>query len=294
MDWLGQQSCSFPFYHPSGVHAISYLLAQSALGSALTMFAELAEEPWDVQWWRQVFRFALRLKGMGSGVLHKDILLDNVRDAQANPAAGNWACQLILRAQSLGMPAPFDASGSVVIDAAQHRDQALQRVQRGWDDTHISLRSCPSVGAKLCTYHRRFSRPNPQVTESYFELPLSRRSLGQLFRFRSPGQSGQKRMARGSLARLPCSMGREWDLNRNLRAKLPRAMRFCPLCPGYHVGDERHLVFECPALQHIRQHYADIYSDAHSTMRLFMWHKDQKAMASCLLRLLSEYDSLLG
>ena len=70
-------------------------------------------------------------------------------------------------------------------------------------------------------------------------------------------------------------------------------MRFCPLCPGRHVGDERHLVFECPALQHIRQHYADIYSDAHSTMRLLMWHKDQKAVASCLLRLLSEYDSLL-
>ena len=65
--------------------------------------------------------------------------------------AGNWACQLILRAQSLGMPAPFDASGSVVIDAAQHRDQALQRVQRGWDDTQISPRSCPSAGAKLCT-----------------------------------------------------------------------------------------------------------------------------------------------
>ena len=65
-------------------------------------------------------------------------------------------------------------------------------------------------------------------------------------------------------------------------------------CPGHHVGDERHLVFECPALQHIPLQYTDIFSDAHSTMRLFMWHTDQKAMASCLLRLLSEYDSLLG
>ena len=107
-------------------------------------------------------------------------------------------------------------SGSVVIDAAQHRDHALQRVQRGWDDTHISPRSCPSAGAKLCTYHRWFSRPNPQVTEPYFELPLSRRSLGQLFRFRLSSHS------------LPIEQGR--------RAKLPRAMRFCPLCPGHHVG----------------------------------------------------------
>ena len=123
-------------------------------GSALPMFAELAEEPWDMQWWRQVVHFALRLKGVVSGALHRDILLDNVRDAQANPAAGNWACQLILRAQSLGMSAPFDASGCVVIDAAQHRDQALQLVQRDRNDTYISPRSCPSAGAKLCTYHR--------------------------------------------------------------------------------------------------------------------------------------------
>ena len=37
-------------------------------GSALPMFAESAEEPWDMQWWRQVVRFALRLKGMGVGL----------------------------------------------------------------------------------------------------------------------------------------------------------------------------------------------------------------------------------
>ena len=53
-------------------------------GSALnsSMFAELAKEPWDMQWWRQVARFALRLKGMGSGALHRDIFCDNVRDVR--------------------------------------------------------------------------------------------------------------------------------------------------------------------------------------------------------------------
>ena len=58
--------------------------------------------------------------------------------------------------------------------------------------------------------------------------------------------------------------------------------------------------FKCPALQllsllqQIRQHYAGRFSDVRPTMRLFIWHEDQEAMASCLLRLLSEYDSLLG
>ena len=225
-------------------------------GSALPVFAESAEEPWDVQWWRQVVRFALRLERMGIGSLHKDILRDNVRDAHGSPAAGKRACQLTLRAQTLGLSAPFDASGSVVIGAAHHRDQVSQHVQRVWDDAHISPRSCPSAGAKLCTYHCYLSCP---LADPYFELPLSRRSLCQLFRFRLSCHS------------LPIEQGR--------RAKMPRTMHFCPLCPGHHVGDERHLVLECPALQHIRQHYANLFSDAHSTMRLFMWHTDQKAMA---------------
>ena len=134
-------------------------------------------------------------------------------------------------------------------------------MQRSWDDTHISPRSYPSAGAKLCTYHRWFSRPSP-LAEPYFELPLSRRSLGQLFSLRLSCHS------------LPIEQGK--------RAKLLCAMRFCPLCPGHHVRDERHLVFECSALQHIWQNYANLFPDARYTMRIFMWRKDQKAMASCV------------
>ena len=67
-------------------------------GSALPMFAELAEEPWDMQWWRQVVRFALRLKGMGSGALHRDILLDNVRMLRPIPrlAIGRVSLSFVL------------------------------------------------------------------------------------------------------------------------------------------------------------------------------------------------------
>ena len=65
---------------------------------------------------------------------------------------------------------------------------------------------------------------------------------------------------------------------------MPRAVRVCPHCPGYSLGDERHLVFECPAFKHIRRQYAHIFQDARSTMRLFVWHEDhdsdQKAVAS--------------
>ena len=145
--------------------------------------------------------------------------------------------------------------------------------------TSLRPRTCPSAGAKLCTYCRWFSRPGP-VSEPYFELPLSSRNMRRLFRFRLSAHS------------LPIEVGRRLKGNNN--TPVPRFARTCPLCPGRHVGDERHLVFECPAFAHIRRQHAQIYRNSQSTMRLFMWHPDQKGVASCLLRLLSEYDSVSG
>ena len=111
------------------------------------------------------------------------------------------------------------------------------------------------------------------MQEPYYELPLSNLSMRRLFRFRLGAHH------------LPVEMGR--------RDGHARVARVCPLCSGGHVGDERHLVFECPALQPVRRMHADLYTHARSTMRLFMWHRDQKRVASCLLQLLSQYDAML-
>ena len=35
--------------------------------------------------------------------------------------------------------------------------------------------------------------------------------------------------------------------------------RVCPLCPGMHVGDERHYVLECPAFDHIRHGFQQLF-----------------------------------
>ena len=59
-----------------------------------------------------------------------------------------------------------------------------------------------------------------------------------------------------------------------------------PLCPGMHVGDERHYVFECPAFGDIRLGFQHLFDDSHGAMRLFVWHPYQKDDASCLLQLL--------
>ena len=52
------------------------------------------------------------------------------------------------------------------------------------------------------------------------------------------------------------------------------------------VGDELHNVFDCPRFGAIRAQYSNLFQDAEGSMRLFMWHKDQKAVSHCLTAIL--------
>ena len=45
--------------------------------------------------------------------------------------------------------------------------------QRTWDGLHVSPRTAPSKGTKLCTYHHWFGQPNKIYCEPYHELPKS-------------------------------------------------------------------------------------------------------------------------
>ena len=47
------------------------------------------------------------------------------------------------------------------------------------------------------------------------------------------------------------------------RLRMARLARVCPLCPGMHVGDERHYVFECPAFGDIRHGFQHRFDDSH-------------------------------
>ena len=51
------------------------------------------------------------------------------------------------------------------------------------------------------------------------------------------------------------------------------------------VGDERHYMFDCPAFQGNRAYYD-------SSMQLFMWHRDQKAVSGCLSAILSDAQNI--
>ena len=58
------------------------------------------------------------------------------------------------------------------------------------------------------------------------------------------------------------------------------------------MADERHLNHKCPASEHVWRSHDQIFADFGSTMHVYVWHKDQKAIACCLLQLHSEYAGL--
>ncbi len=55
---------------------------------------------------------------------------------------------------------------------------------------------------------------------------------------------------------------------------MPRDQRICTRCQ-HDLGDEKHLVFECTKLRHIRDRYAHLF-DGFDTMRSFMNQASQK------------------
>ena len=92
--------------------------------------------------------------------------------------------------------------------------------------------------------------------------PLSARCMRMLLRFRMGAHS------------LPIVLGR--------RLGVPRDQRLCQRC-RMHVDDEKHLVFDCPAMQPVRDRYPALFGRGRHTMQLFMWQADLVGVAHFIM-----------
>ena len=62
-----------------------------------------------------------------------------------------------------------------------------------------------------------------------------------------------------------------------------RANRVCVHCGGLFITGELHMVYECPALQPLRQHYAPLFSTQTDTMTSFIAQKDHMQVFKFIL-----------
>ena len=199
---------------------------------------------------------------------HKRLLLTRYRGIRERLPAGvevGSGRPEKLTSQSFGRGRDMDA-----IDITALRHFITQRRDAVWEGLDVCPRTCPSVGARLCTYAAWFARPPHKHARSLLDLPLSSRCMQTLFRFRM------------GVHRLPKDEG-SWN-------RVPRHERLCLLCNLGSLCDEKHVVFECSALQGLRDEYASLFSDV-CTMKQFLWQDDLVSVAkfihACLDKMFS-------
>ena len=71
---------------------------------------------------------------------------------------------------------------------------------------------------------------------------------------------------------------------------VPRADRLCSHCADGSVADEMHVIFECHALQPVRQQYATLFSPDTNTMRSFFGQTDHMQVFRFVLDCLDFFD----
>ena len=107
-------------------------------------------------------------------------------------------------------------------------------------------------------------------TCSLLNIPISAACMQGLLRFRM------------GCHRLPRDEG-SWT-----KPRVPRLERVCQLCTTGMLGDEKHLIFECPELQGFREQWSHLF-EGPQTMQAFMWQGDligvAKFVTACVKKL---------
>ena len=62
-------------------------------------------------------------------------------------------------------------------------NRAAKRREQVWENLHVTPRTGPSKGAKLCTYHHWSGQPSNLRFEPYYELPMGVSKLWALVQF---------------------------------------------------------------------------------------------------------------
>jgi len=143
--------------------------------------------------------------------VYYQVVLDNCRDAIAG-GVKNWASTFITELRRMGYPLEIRCDTLPFVDAATVRSLLSRQVDRVWQDVGLCPRTCPSLGAQLCTYLRWFARPQWHTRRtSVLKLPLGVRRLRLFLKFRLGCHD------------LPNDVGR--------RLRVPRLQRVCPGAP---------------------------------------------------------------
>jgi len=232
------------------------------------LLIELGLRPLQLFWWRQTLRFWNQLATSPVGSMYHTVLLDNVWDASVR-GVHNVASSVASLLQPLGFHTGYAHGQVPVYDVPAIIEAARCQLQDCGDAALYCPRAAPSRGVVTCTYEQWFRPFSPR--RRYCQLPVSGTRMRRFLRFRL-GCHG-----------LPIAAGR--------LASVPRHDRVCMCCTTGSLGDELHLVFECPALAGVRQEYAALFSSGITTMRGFFGQQDHIGVFKYIMQCLDFMDT---
>ena len=218
------------------------------------LLAELGLKSLQHVWLLRAAKFWNSLAGKSSGTFYKVIALDCCRDAVGS-SRHNWAWSMFKAIRATGYELSIRVDDMDTIDITALRQHVAQQRDTIWDGLDICPRTCPREKSRCCTYARWFARPPEKHARSLLDIPVSASCMKGLLRFRM------------GCHRLPRDEG-SWA-----RPRIPRLERICHLCATGTLGDEKHLIFECPELQCFREQWPHLF-EGPQTMRGFMWQDD--------------------
>ena len=226
---------------------------------------ELAVRSPESVWLRSTCRFWNCLSDAPAGSLQRAAALSDWDDAICRNVK-NWAWSLQRTLSDLGYNLLINRHRMSPIDVKAVLELYDARAHECWDFCALDPRTCASEGASLCKYHRWFALPDDAPFNAFFRLPLGLAHVYRVLRFRLGCHA------------LPIVSQRH--------QRIARAERLCLHCDQRALGDEYHILFECPATLPARVPYMHLFPPG-CTMLEFMQHPDSMAVARCILACLA-------
>ena len=218
------------------------------------LLAEFGLRSMPDQWLLRAAGFWNSLAALPQANVFRRIALDACTAAISSNCR-NWAHSMFRAVRGTGYQLNIRCDDLDKILAPALTLMLEQRRDAVWDGLDICPRTCPSVNARLCTYAQWFARPAGRHARSLLDLPVSRRCMQRFLRFRM------------GCHRLPRDAG-AW-------VGIPRLQRVCNLCAQRVIGDEKHMVFECPTLQDLRDKRPHLFANRQAgAMVVFLWQDD--------------------
>ena len=227
------------------------------------IWRELSLQPYHHAW---LVRAACFWNALASSQgFHKRVALDAVFLA-LHRGASNWVSGLCHALSLVGYNLQLNTADMQDIDIRDLRGCLSAQLAHAWESVALNPRSCPSEGARLCTYLRWFACPTHNQIE-LLRLPLPYKTMVKFLRFRT-GCHALPNVTRG------------WE-------GVPRSQRLCPLCQSQYC-DERHALLECPALVSLREKYHQLFC-VHNSMRQFLWQNNMLLLVRYVIKCLDSF-----